>query len=78
MLEIHCPLCKSEAKAFYKDEHYCCNNCKGIFVPKSKLPNPEAEKARYEEHNNDEDDLKYQEFVLPITDKILQNFSKES
>lgn len=78
MTELICSLCKSNAKPFYKEDYYCCNNCKGLFVPKSKLPSPAEEKSRYEEHNNDEDDLSYQKFVSPITDKILQKFSKDN
>lgn len=77
MTEINCPLCKSDALPFYKDEYFCCNNCKGLFVPTSNLPDNESEKARYEEHNNDENDIKYQEFVSPITDEILQKYSKQ-
>lgn len=35
------------------------------------------EKSRYEEHNNDVNDVKYQNFVSPITNAVLKNFKKE-
>ena len=76
MTKAFCPLCNSDSSPFYKEDYYCCNNCQGIFVPKTKFLNLENEKARYEEHNNDENDPAYQNFVSPITRAIFNNFSK--
>ncbi len=72
-----CPLCKSSSTPFEQENYYCCNTCKGIFVPKEKQPSLEAEKGRYEEHNNDENDTNYQNFVSPITNTILKDFSPQ-
>ena len=38
---------------------------------------PEQEKARYELHNNDVNDPKYQAFVAPVADDIKGNFNPE-
>jgi SAM-dependent methyltransferase len=72
-----CPLCNSNSKAFYKDEFYECSCCGGIFRPFDKLLDNEKEKERYESHTNDSDDLGYQNFVSPITNCVLKEFSKE-
>jgi SAM-dependent methyltransferase len=71
-----CPLCNSNSKAFYKDEFYECSCCGGIFRPSEKLLDNEKEKERYESHTNDSDDLGYQNFVSPITNCVLKEFSK--
>lgn len=78
MTKILCPLCKSDSQPFFKKDYYCCNNCQGIFVPESSFLSAENEKARYEEHNNDENDSSYQKFVSPITHAIFNNFSKNN
>jgi len=44
---------------------------------RSILPTPEEEKRRYEEHNNDVNDPKYQAFVSPITSGIFQEMTAE-
>ena len=72
-----CPLCNSNSKAFYKDEFYECSCCKAIFRPFEKLLDNEKEKQRYESHTNDADDLGYQNFVSPITNSVLNEFSKD-
>ena len=75
-----CPLCSSSSQIFYKNEHQLfheCNNCKGIFLEESLRLKTEDEKLRYETHNNDVFDIRYQNFVSPITKEILENFSEE-
>ncbi len=71
-----CPLCQNNSTPFYKDEFYKCSCCGGIFRPFEKLLDNEKEKERYENHTNDSDDLGYQNFVSPITNSILKEFSK--
>ena len=71
-----CPLCQNHSEEFYrfKDRlYYQCANCAGIFVDKSLRTDRITEKLRYEEHNNDVNDLNYQQFVSPITTAILKN-----
>ena len=75
-----CPLCKEKGTSFHKwqsREFYRCINCKGIFVPQDQFPDYENEKGRYLEHNNDVDDIRFQNFVSPITNGIMQKYSPE-
>ncbi len=69
-----CPLCGALGSAFYRDSFLLCPRCAGIFRLKNTLPLPQAEKERYETHNNDITDAGYRKFVSPITDTILRNF----
>ena len=78
MTSKSCPLCQSTSTLFCdKPKHlfYKCTNCEGIFRPTHTFLTAEAEKAHYEKHNNDVFDERYQAFVLPIVDAILQDFS---
>ena len=76
---VFCPLCAGNSNVFYqykKRLYHQCNNCSGIFVDKSLVPSPDDERRRYEEHNNDVDDLNYQQFVSPITNAILETHTQ--
>jgi len=57
---------------------YKCNTCHGIFRPKHTFLTAEEEKAHYEKHNNDVFDERYQNFVSPIVNAVLQDFSSEA
>lgn len=75
----NCPLCDNSGVLYHKTKrrlYYRCNTCYGIFINEALRPNPETEKARYEEHNNDIEDKKYQKFVSPITTAIMRDFSQ--
>lgn len=76
-----CPLCNSTATVFCeKPKHlfYKCDSCDGIFRPKHSFLTAEEEKAHYEKHNNDVFDERYQNFVSPIVNAILQDFTSEA
>ena len=71
---INCPLCHHNGEVFYQYQkllYFRCTNCFGIFVANHLRPSRLVEKQRYETHNNDVNDLKYQQFVSPITTAIL-------
>lgn len=73
-----CPLCKTEAKLFETVQervYYKCSNCQGIFMDNSQFMSIENEKAHYSFHNNNANDLGYQNFVSPITKAILKDFN---
>ena len=75
-----CPLCDSDSKIFYENKEklfHQCNNCKGIFVDASLLSDSRKEKSRYEFHKNNVEDEGYQKFVAPITNSILEDYSKK-
>jgi SAM-dependent methyltransferase len=67
-----CPLCNNTGEPFHNEEFFRCKNCQGIFRPKVFYPSPTAEKHRYEQHNNDVNDERYQQFVSPITTAVLK------
>jgi SAM-dependent methyltransferase len=71
----NCPLCQNSGKTFHDDEFYLCDNCLGIFRPKRYYLTASEEKSRYEKHNNDVNDIRYQQFVSPITSAVLKEFS---
>ena len=69
-----CPLCNNQGMTFYKNKKqhfYNCNNCFGIFLSHDLRPTKSAEKARYEQHNNDVEDKGYQIFVQPIIKEVI-------
>jgi 2-polyprenyl-3-methyl-5-hydroxy-6-metoxy-1,4-benzoquinol methylase len=77
----NCPLCNSAATLFCeKPKHlfYKCTSCEGIFRPKHTFLTADAEKEHYEKHNNDVFDERYQAFVSPIVNAVLQDFSPEA
>lgn len=76
-----CPLCNSTSTLFCeKPKHlfYKCDTCEGIFRPQHTFLTAEEEKAHYEKHNNDVFDERYQNFVSPIVNAVLQDFSPEA
>ena len=70
-----CPLCKNIGSTFHKDDFFLCTNCFGVFKRRSLYPSVEKEKKRYELHNNDVNDIKYQNFVSPITSLVIEEYS---
>lgn len=79
IIENNCPLCKSESDFYTKDKirsFYRCNNCKSVFSDRNTLLLSNDEKNRYEMHNNDIFDVRYKDFVSPITNSILNDFDK--
>lgn len=77
-----CLLCNSsDQEFFFKDKfraYRCCNVCSIIFVPTEFHVSRQDEKARYEEHNNDADDIRYREFLERIAVPIRERFPKGS
>jgi len=74
-----CPLCNSPSTVFYQQKHrinHQCNNCYGIFVDEKLRPNSETERLRYQKHNNNIEDERYQKFVSPITSAIMRDFTQ--
>lgn len=74
----YCHLCKSEGIEFYnfrKQLHHQCPNCRAIFINKDHLLDSSTEIEHYEKHNNDVEDEGYQNFVSPITNAILKEYS---
>lgn len=72
-----CTLCDSILTQRKDEYYYCCSRCKALVKDKKYYLDPEAEKARYLTHNNDVNDIGYQNFTSPITNFVLDHFSPE-
>lgn len=76
---MNCPLCSTSSNHFYSfdsREFYFCTNCFSVFLDSKDYLSIEVEKSRYEMHNNDVNDVRYQTSVAPIIKRILSNFKK--
>lgn len=79
-LMVQCPLCSGAAELFFKMPgkiYYQCGQCLGIFLDQACYICREAEKRRYQEHNNDINDSRYQKFVEPVVLKVQERFGPE-
>ncbi|MCO5114627.1 MAG: class I SAM-dependent methyltransferase [Bdellovibrionaceae bacterium] len=81
MTHHHCPLCLSlnihehgtGEQWPLKGAFYFCTNCKSVFKdPKNHLV-PEAEKARYDLHNNSIEDSRYIQYLKKSWNEFIQN-----
>jgi hypothetical protein len=80
MDKLTCPLCSGSSSHYYKHKErdfFQCHNCSSVFLHPKNYLTTEAEQEHYTHHNNDPEDTGYQNFVRPVTDKILQNFGPE-
>lgn len=74
-----CPLCKGKKIIYYcyrKRTYYKCEKCHSISLCKNDHLSNEEEKKRYLEHNNNIEDSRYQDFVIPIVSAILNDFKE--
>ncbi|MBI6120217.1 class I SAM-dependent methyltransferase [Salegentibacter maritimus] len=77
---MNCLLCKGATKKSWSDknrEFVECTHCGSIQLLPEYYISKKAEEARYLTHNNDVENTGYQDFVKPITSRILQDFSPE-
>lgn len=71
-----CTLCENPLKNKIDNAFFECEVCNAI-VKNSKLYiTNQQEKKRYETHNNDVNDVRYQDFTSPITSFILKNYTQ--
>ena len=80
---MKCTLCSSKTESFYYYEkedrqYHRCLNCRAILMDLEDYPTPEEEIFRYESHDNNVEDPRYQEFVSPLVKKITQAFDTSS
>lgn len=76
---MKCSLCKSEITFTFLSknrEYYQCANCFAIGMHPNFFPSMEKEIIRYQSHNNDVNDIRYQNFVKPIVKNVLIDFRK--
>jgi len=70
-----CPLCRSQAAFFStagKRTYHHCGHCGAVFLAPRHYLSADAEKKRYEAHHNDVEDPRYQEFVRPLVNRVLE------
>ncbi|SMO75517.1 class I SAM-dependent methyltransferase [Gracilimonas mengyeensis] len=80
---MKCTLCSSSTEPFYfyekEDRHYHrCTNCRAVLMDPEDYPTPNEEVERYESHDNDVEDPRYQAFVSPLVERITQHFEPDS
>lgn len=73
--DMECPLCRGAGNWIPGTEFLLCDECRGFFRHVRHLPGLDQEKARYETHNNDVNDPRYQAFVSPIVSAVLRDFT---
>jgi SAM-dependent methyltransferase len=79
--KAQCKLCHATAPFFreiYNRKYYRCLRCYAVFLAPEYYISKEDERKRYEEHNNDVEDFRYQKFVEPVVSAIEKMFGKES
>lgn len=77
---MKCILCGGETSFFRQwrgKSYFQCSYCKSIMLHSEDYVSLEEEKERYQEHNNDVNDKRYQNFVSPIVNKVLEERSKD-
>lgn len=75
-LEKRCPLCRSEKIQFFfedkKRTYLQCSHCRLVFVPRRHWLSAEEEKATYDLHQNDPEDLGYRRFLSRLSQPLLK------
>ncbi|KAF2518494.1 class I SAM-dependent methyltransferase [Flavobacterium salilacus subsp. salilacus] len=80
MYTYRCPLCNSTGESYCihnKREFFKCSNCSSVFLHPKHYLTSTKEKAHYNTHNNDPFDIRYQNFVSPVVNAILNSFTKK-
>lgn len=84
MSESVCPLCFSiQTKLYHREQrpkvlardYHRCQNCQLVFVPAAFHLQPEAEKAVYDQHQNDPQDRHYRRFLNRLCEPVLAKLS---
>ncbi len=69
-----CTLCSSVLSNKKDAYYYDCDLCKAIVKDEKYYLTADEEKAEYELHNNDVNDIRYQNFTMPITSYVMEQF----
>ena len=72
-----CTLCGSALLKKMDEYYYDCDVCKAIVMDEKHYLTADEEKAEYEIHNNDVNDIRYQNFTMPITNYVIEKFLPE-
>ncbi len=79
---MNCILCNTTLREpiHIEKEHrfFKCHQCGSVVRSTDTFPNYETEIDRYQTHNNDVNDPRYQKFVSPITLAVQADFSSQN
>ncbi|PKP12109.1 MAG: 2-polyprenyl-3-methyl-5-hydroxy-6-metoxy-1,4-benzoquinol methylase [Bacteroidetes bacterium HGW-Bacteroidetes-4] len=73
---MNCTLCDTILDKMADDYYFICPTCGAYVKDKKFFLTSQQEKERYQEHNNDVNDIGYQTFTSPITNAIITNQNK--
>lgn len=71
-----CTLCETPLFNKIDEFYFSCNECYALVKNSQFYITYQEEKERYETHNNDVNDVRYQQFTSPITSFILKNYTQ--
>jgi 2-polyprenyl-3-methyl-5-hydroxy-6-metoxy-1,4-benzoquinol methylase len=74
---MNCTLCETLLENKADEFYFICDTCGAYIKNQDFYINSLQEKAVYEEHNNDVNDIGYQNFTSPITKAILAKFTSK-
>ncbi len=69
-----CPLCSNSLNKIVDTHYFNCENCNSYVKDKKYFISEIEERKRYELHNNDINDIKYQNFTSPISNVIFKHY----
>lgn len=78
---MRCVLCTYEAVKFFTEDtldYYHCSNCDLRFLNPNKHLTAKDELERYQLHENNVEDVRYQNYLKPIFDWVTQNSKPRS
>ena len=70
-----CPVCQDNTTvgfmAIGERDYWRCPRCEATFLEPSQRPGPEAERAEYDQHDNDPADPGYRRFLARLVDELV-------
>ncbi|MVX37051.1 class I SAM-dependent methyltransferase [Myroides sp. LoEW2-1] len=74
---MQCTLCNLPLEKKVDEFYFICDNCEAYLKDSQYYFSPDKEKKHYECHNNDINDIGYQEFTSPVTNAILERCTSD-
>lgn len=71
-IDMICTLCDHPLTIMADEYYFLCQSCGAYVKNEVYFISNDEEKSRYEHHNNDVEDINYQNFTSPITNAIIQ------
>lgn len=72
-----CTLCNRDLRDLHTDRYYHCDYCGAYNMDSQYRFTEDQEKAHYQCHNNDINDIGYQQFTAPVTNAILAHCTSD-